>query len=465
MKNKTIRDFANYALGDLFVKGFLFISLPLLSRVLSPEEYGKLSIINTAIMIVYVFVSLNLQNAITNRYMLVSEGFGDYFKTIIVFLFPFQIIILLLSPLLSNPISLILGIDPKDFIWVIVICMMLSYLYIYTCYLQASRQSSAYVKINMISKISEIFLIFIFAYVMTQQQYMSKIYAQLVVTSFILICLFRRLRDLSIGVFKIKYLKEALVFSIPLIIHVLSNSLLSQADRIIINNILGASAAGIYSFAYNLGAGILVLIMAWNSSWQPRLYKCIEKKDTSTILQITKASTIIIFVISTIVILFSKEMILIFADKTYYSGADVLPVIIIGNSLIHLYLIFVNFIFYKKRTIIISIATLIAVMINIGFNYLLIPMFGIIGSAWATVFSYLILTLLHYVSSKYITANNLISFKFVVYYFLGLIMVYYLTKYIELNMSVLQSVFVKICIALVSIALLFKMKLHHKLSD
>lgn len=105
MKFKTIKDFANYALGDLFVKGFLFISLPLLSRVLNPEQYGKLSIINTAIMILYVFISLNLQNAVTNRYMLTQENFGSYLKSILYFLFPFQLILLSLSPLHETPFS------------------------------------------------------------------------------------------------------------------------------------------------------------------------------------------------------------------------------------------------------------------------------------------------------------------------------------------------------------------------
>lgn len=83
MKSKTLTNFFNYALGDVFVKGFLFISLPLLSHLLDPIQYGYLSLINTAIMILYVFISLNLQNAITNRFMITSENFNSYLSSIL----------------------------------------------------------------------------------------------------------------------------------------------------------------------------------------------------------------------------------------------------------------------------------------------------------------------------------------------------------------------------------------------
>ncbi|MCW6033886.1 lipopolysaccharide biosynthesis protein [Pantoea sp. JK] len=465
MKNKTIRDFANYALGDLFVKGFLFISLPLLSRILDPAEYGKLSIINTAIMILYVFVSLNLQNAITNRYMLTAENFGDYFKSILVFILPFQVALLILSPLYSGFASGLLGIDSKDFLWVLIICIMLSYLYMYTCYLQASRQSGLYVKINMLSKILEITLIFAFAYFMTSQQYMSKIYSQLIVTAFILVYLSRKLIFLATGRVKVLYIKEALVFSIPLIVHVLSNSLLSQADRIIINNSLGSSAAGIYSFTYNISTGILVLIMAWNSSWQPRLYNHIENNRLNKIREITKASTVIIFSVSSLAILFSREMIMLIAEKSYFSGIKILPIVIIGNAIIHLYLIYVNFIFYKKKSILISTATLLAVMVNVGLNYLLIPILGILGSAWATVFSYLLLTILHYITSTYIVVNNPLSAKYIIYFPCGLIIMYLLSILVDSNCSYLIGIMIKFIMMIVIGLVIIKTRVHKSLSE
>ncbi|WP_186377474.1 lipopolysaccharide biosynthesis protein, partial [Yersinia rochesterensis] len=169
---------------------------------------------------------------------------------------------------------------------------------------------------------------------------------------------------LSRGKFNFIYLKEALIFSLPLIVHVLSNSLLSQADRLIINKIMGTYSAGIYSFAYNLGMCVIVVITAWNSSWQPQLYKLINIRDDEAIKKATYASTVLIFLICALSMLFSKEMVVFLASDKYYDSIPILPLIIIGNSLIHIYLVYVNFIFYKKKTVIISCATLGALGIN-----------------------------------------------------------------------------------------------------
>ncbi|UQY42859.1 lipopolysaccharide biosynthesis protein [Mixta hanseatica] len=465
MKFKTVKDFANYALGDMFVKGFLFISLPLLSRVLDPEQYGKLSIINTAIMILYVFISLNLQNAVINRYMLTQENFGSYLKSVLYFLFPFQLMLLTLSPFFMKPLSALLGIEESDFFWVMGICILLSYIYIYTCYLQAARDSGSYVKINVISKVSEIVLIFIFAITLTQHQYLSKIYSQVIVSLILIIYVTHKFKKIARGNFDFKLLKEAVLFSVPLIIHVLSNSLLSQADRLIINRELGSYEAGLYSFAYNIGTGILVVIMAWNSSWQPRLYRLIEEQKIDKIKNNIYASTLVVFCISVVSILFSQEAIFVLADKKYYASVGILPLIFVGNALIHIYLIYVNFLFYKKHAMIISGATLIAVIFNIFLNYCLIPRFGIVGSAWATIASYFMLALMHYITSTWIIKNNVISGAYLIAFTAGLIVVYYLAAYINSHMSFALSLAIKSVITLFVAASIIKSGLHKKLSE
>ncbi|CNH13117.1 oligosaccharide flippase family protein [Yersinia pekkanenii] len=464
MKSKTLTDFFNYALGDVFVKGFLFISLPLLSRLLDPIQYGYLSLINTATIILYVFISLNLQNAITNRYMITNENFDSYLLSILYFIIPFQTILLILEPLYRIPVSSFLGVNEKDFFSILLICVMLSYIYIYTCYLQASRQSKRYVIFNIIAKISEITLIFVFAYFLTSNKYMSKIYAQMIVNIILIVYVLRVLWKLSRGEFKFLYLKEALIFSLPLIVHVLSNSLLAQADRLIINKLMGIYSAGIYSFAYNLGMCVIVVIMAWNSSWQPKLYKLINSKDNDLIKRATYASTVLMFLVCAITMLLSKEMVIFLSGEKYYDSVPILPLIIIGNSLIHMYLVYVNFVFYKKKTMIISSATLGALAINIVLNYYLIPIFGIAGSAWATVIAYFFLAALHYVTATFITKNNIIPFKYLIFYSAGLLFVYPMVLYLN-EQSLVVGLAIKTIIMIIVITFIVKSKILLLLSE
>ena len=66
---------------------------------------------------------------------------------------------------------------------------------------------------------------------------------------------------------------------------------------------------------------------------------------------------------------------------------------------------------YKKKTLFISINTVISVVVNIGLNYWLIPIFGYTAAAYTTAFSYILLFTLHYITTKLIMKENTIQFK------------------------------------------------------
>lgn len=456
-KNNTLRNFFNYFIGDLFVKGFLFISLPLLSNILSPAEYGKLSLINSAIMILYVFISFNLQNAVINQYMKQKNDFDIYLGSIIIFLLPAQTVFLSLYPFYGSILSALLQISEDDLFWVIIICIQLSYIYIYTSYLQASQQSSKFVRINIISKVSEIILIFLFAMALTNNKYLSKIISQLIINIILLIYLAPLIKKIISFKLNKTYLKYSLFFSVPLIIHVTSNTLLSQADRLIINKFLGEYSAGIYSFSYNIGMAIIVIIMAWNASWQPKLYNLLNEGNLIKIKSNIKNATIIIFIASSSFIFISYEFIYLLSSKDYLSSTKIVPIVIIGNSLIHIYLSYVNFVFYHRKSILISFATLTSLLFNILLNYVLIPIMGIEGAAWATVVAYIILSLLHYLNSRIIMKECIIPLSFLVYYFVGLILSYAIYTY-TLQIDYTMGLFIRLSMIILMLFYLYRKK-------
>lgn len=69
LREKGFFDLIYYIFGDLFVKGMMFITLPLLSLFLSPAEYGTLSILSTMLTFFAVIFSINIENSINNYYM------------------------------------------------------------------------------------------------------------------------------------------------------------------------------------------------------------------------------------------------------------------------------------------------------------------------------------------------------------------------------------------------------------
>ncbi|MBB1274711.1 lipopolysaccharide biosynthesis protein [Psychromonas sp. SR45-3] len=432
MTNKTVKHFINYFFSDLFVKGFLFISLPLLSRVMTPSEYGKLSLISAAISILFVFLSFNIQNAISNRYMRTKNDFGSYLFSNLSLLIPLQLVVILLSPLYLEFLSNIFGLEEQDIFYVLIICSMLTLFNLYTGYLIAARKSKEFSLFNVLSKLIELLLIFVFALLLVENQYLSKLYAQLIVASFALLIIAPKVYRLLVIEFKYEHVRSALLFALPLIPHALTNNLLSQIDRFIINDQLGQAATGIYSFSYNLGMAIVVVIMAWNSSWQPKLFQFINEDNKLRIKKVAYSSAVVIGYFSALAILFSEEAVFLFADKIYYQSIQIIPIIIIGNALIHIYMTYANFVFYEKKTLYISLATSIALCLNVLLNLWLIPNFGIEGAAWATVISYAALCFLHYLTSTFVLRLNYISICLLLGFIFSLLVIYVIYLFISL---------------------------------
>lgn len=458
--NKLVSDFINYFFSDLFVKGFLFLSLPLLSKIMSPSEYGKLSLVNSAIMILYVLISLNLQNAVINRYMKSSENFGSFLYSNLIFVFSFQVLVVLVSPFFVDQISIYFGLSGSDIQWVIYISVLLTYLYVYTIYLQASRQSKKCATYNVASKVFEVILIFAFALYLKENQYLSKIYSQLIITGILLFFVSKELYKLIEFKFSITHVLGALAFSIPLIPHVLSNNLLTQADRFIISNELGLASAGIYSFAYNIAMAVIVIILAWNSSWQPKLYELLNDKKYDQVVNITKKSTIIICFITFFAVLFSSEAVVVMAAKEYYPAKELVPLIIIANSLTYVYLIFSNFVFYLKKSVYISAATLIALGVNLFLNMLFIPKYGMIAAAWTTIASYLMLCFCYYIVSKLIFKEMPFGFG-VIFQVLGVsLSAYLLLILLNSYCDVYTAFIIKVIVLIVAIYAIYKNRSH-----
>ncbi|MGF1691950.1 lipopolysaccharide biosynthesis protein [Photobacterium kagoshimensis] len=455
IKNKALSDFINYFFSEMLVRGFLFVSLPLLTIILTPEDYGKLSLIQSAITIMYVFLGLNLQNSVFNTYMKSPVGFGSFLFSNLVAISVFQLIALLLAPLYIDSLGEVFGLTSYDMVLVIVISCMLTYLYSYTIYLQASVQSKKYAKYNITIKLVEVLFIFVFALLLTSEQYLSKAYAQIVITGVALVFVFKRLSKIIEIKFSIKYVLSSIAFSVPLIPHVLSNSLLTQVDRFILNHNINATAVGLYSFGYNLSLILLVIVMAWNSSWQPRMYKLLDDNNTKEIKQtIIKVANFII-AISSLVILFGSEVIVVFFSDSYSSSATIFPVLVMANTLTYLTVTFSNFIFYMKKSIFISLSTLTALIVNVYLNVKFIPIWGVEAAAWSTLVSYVLLSVMYYMAAKKSCAEVPVGLIFI-FKFIGMLLgVYYFNYYIVSHFDLLLALVIKLFVVVLFMVLTY----------
>ena len=169
-----------------------------------------------------------------------------------------------------------------------------------------------------------------------------------------------------------------------------------------INKMVGSSEAGIYAFAYKIGMLLLIVTVALNQAWVPQFFEKLKNGEFKQIRLIVIKYSIIVSVFASILVFFAPFLVKIFAPEEYASALPLVPVIIIGFLFHFMYVFYVNYAFYEKKTVLIAIFTIIAGIVNLGLNYYLIPRYGYTVAAWTTVISYFILFLLHFININYV---------------------------------------------------------------
>ncbi len=184
-------------------------------------------------------------------------------------------------------------------------------------------------------------------------------------------------------------LKQTLFFGVPLVPHHLAMALLSLFDRYMLERLSDLSQVGIYSLGYSFGSVGLFASAGFGQAWGPYFYAIASKPDSPPF--VSKIATYFLYgcgVITFALTICSREIVALLAADSYQAAYQVIPIVALGILFHCIYCIPVYTLYYFKRTSLIPILTGSAAALNVVLNYIFIPVWGIVGAAWATSVSY-----------------------------------------------------------------------------
>ena len=199
-------------------------------------------------------------------------------------------------------------------------------------------------------------------------------------------------------------IKQALAFGLPMVVHLSSHWILDAADRLMLDAYLGREAVGLYTAAYGSVGSLIMINMSVNSAFAPQFTRA--HGDPAQREFVRKAVTWFLAAAAAASFAFmslSGTMIRLVYSAKFAESARLVPILCISTFFQAVYLIYVNGLFHSKRTRIIPVGTVIAGAANVGLNALLIPRFGILGAAWATLAGYATLAFVFGVGCKWVT--------------------------------------------------------------
>ena len=182
---------------------------------------------------------------------------------------------------------------------------------------------------------------------------------------------------------------------LPIVFHSLSNTLLHQSDKIMIQRFIGESATGIYGFAVSFVNVMSIIFNALNTTWVPFYHDDIRENRKAQ-LKIKTNNYVFLYTCLTIgFIMAMPEVVKVFAQRDFWPSIKLIPILVVGIYFMFLYTFPVNFEFYYKKTKTIAAGTMLACLANIVLNYFLIQRMGMVGAAVATAISYVLLYIFH----------------------------------------------------------------------
>lgn len=180
----------------------------------------------------------------------------------------------------------------------------------------------------------------------------------------------------------------ALRFNIPLIPFYLSQTILNQADRIMIERMDSPSSAGIYSVAYSLAMVISVVNNAIETSFVPWQFKKMETGEQRKIAGVLNVIMLFVLGVHLAVIAIAPEIMRVFAAKEYAEAIYVIPPVTIGILMQFIAQIFINVEFFYEQNRLAAVSSIFSAIANVVLNLIAIPKFGYLAAGYTTLICY-----------------------------------------------------------------------------
>lgn len=447
-----------FVVSSVALKGISFITTPIFTRLLTTEDYGISTVFTTWEGVISIFATLSLAGGVYNVAMTkyeddvdtVTSSFIGLTAVSSVLVYSVCIGVNVLFPQLFELNNWYLG-----FMWLQTFANAVT-----TFWLMRKRFTYDYKKViayTFSNAILSPIVAIICVKLVTENKAIAKVIGSGVWGILIGIIIMFMLIFKGKKLYHKEYWKYALKFNIPLLPHYLSQVMLNSTDKLMLDSMISAASAGLYNIAHSITGVVHLITQAINSSLIPYTLQAIKKGTVKKLYSVILGCSTLIAVICELIILFAREVILIFATNDYMDAVWFVAPLAFAVQVSFVTGLVGNIIFYYEKSKEMSIATMICAVCNIALNYGGIKLFGPYAVGYATLISSFIHFFIYYFVAKKYEKNldEIINLKVLLLIFAGFaaLMVYGIIFWDNLVMKIILLVVILV------LALVFKNKI------
>lgn len=364
------------------------------ARYLGPQNYGVLNYVNAYISLFSIICELGLTITIVNEILHNKDREGILVGS--------AIFVRLMTSLISVLVLMtIIFITDKGDKYVLGVAAIRSLSLIFdsvntiTYWYQSKLQSKYTTLFELLAyAISSIYKVIILIFQKDIFWFAAATTIDSCIIAILLLCGFKKHSNQKLGV-SISTCSHLLKIGLPFIFSGIMVYVYGQTDRIMIGKMISQEAVGFYSCASTIGTLIGFLPQAiMNSSksvimeQSKKDYKLFEKRTTQTIAAVLW--TMILYAV--FVTVFGKIIVNILYGEQYFGALSALKVLIWSYGLSYVGTIRNVWLICENKRPYATLFSSIGAAANIVLNLILIPIYGIVGAAIATVSTQLLTT-------------------------------------------------------------------------
>ncbi len=398
-----------YSLGGLLHRLTAFFLIPVYTYFLSTEDYGIIGLMTITVTLVSLITSGVVRGFPRHYYAPESSGKRKelVFSCLVLTLIPsaicaaifYKMSLFWAGTILDNSaFSNIIKI--YAFILIAEPVMELS-----LALLRLEERAKAHLAISF-SHILSSALFTLYFLIIKKAGVLSLVYARLYSDCFVLLLLLPYMSKRIKVKFDFPLIKPSMSYGYASFLTGLSQFAIESSNRYILRIFGSLSSVGLFSFGYTFASILKTLIVApLKGTFEPLAYKM--EREPRELRRFTSKSCTYFYILALYICLalsmFSRDLLLIMARKKEFVDAwKVIPVI--GFTFVNHGLgTFFNWgLVMRKKVLCASAIFITAAAISVGLSILLIPKYGIVGAATATMVSYLVWNALKiYFSAKF----------------------------------------------------------------
>jgi O-antigen/teichoic acid export membrane protein len=411
---------AIYGLSSILGRLLNYLLVPFYTRIFVPAEYGVVSEFYAYVTFLIVLYTFGMETA----YFHFSSKSGDEEKVYSNSLITISSISAFLSLtllLFAQTVANALGYseNPEYIRWFALILCFDALTAIPFARLRKQGKAKTFAGLRIINILLNIALNLFFLVLLPKLAKESVLWAaiyspnmgigyvflsNLLASALTLILLIPSLKKVSFPADK-KLIREMLVYAFPLLIAGFAGMINETLDRAILKYLVTDKSTameqlGIYSACYKLSILMTLFVQTFRYAAEPFFFSQQHKENSRQLYATVMDYFVYGCCIILLAVLLYMDLVKLFIGEEYHAGLNVVPVLLVANLCLGVYL---NLsIWYKLtgHTRYGAGLSIIGAAITIVFNFWLIPIYGYMGAAWATLICYASMMAMSYVKGQ-----------------------------------------------------------------